>query len=327
MYPQPWLSSVVKKVEQEIKTPIFDRSTTPISLTPAGQYYIQQVEKVMKIEEEMRTHFAQLSSQETKLHIGSSMFFCTYVLPQLFQEFREENPQITLTLTEGGSESMVEKITQPQTGFLFGGRTAANKRQDSIGSMVYGRNCFGGAGAISHQQAVESILLFFWWIAQTQWARQEEACRSLGSLPGWALSPLASRKRQLWAQYAAMWTRRFYAKCVCFSHADDDRFLSGIWRKRSVFPAFYNSGVRSTHGECGLLSVGWSHCNPRDLPIFVKTAHESGAAEIDWFYVESQLIKDNSWHIRKSDKGRAWALKPCPFKRGLPYTKKYIPVI
>ena len=89
---QPWLSSVVKKVEREIKAPIFDRSTTPISLTPAGQYYIQQVEKVMKIEEEMRAHFAQLSNQETKLHIGSSMFFCTYVLPQLFQEFRAASP-------------------------------------------------------------------------------------------------------------------------------------------------------------------------------------------------------------------------------------------
>ena len=51
---QPWLSSVVKKVEQEIKTPLFDRSTNPISLTPAGEYYIQQVEKVMAIEEDMR---------------------------------------------------------------------------------------------------------------------------------------------------------------------------------------------------------------------------------------------------------------------------------
>ena len=92
---QPWLSSVVKKVEQEIKTPLFDRSTNPISLTPAGEYYIQQVEKVMAIEEDMREHFAALSSPGTQLHIGSSMFFCTYVLPRLFQEFREQNPQIT----------------------------------------------------------------------------------------------------------------------------------------------------------------------------------------------------------------------------------------
>ena len=100
---QPWLSSVVKKVEQEIKTPLFDRSTNPISLTPAGEYYIQQVEKVMAIEEDMREHFAALSGPGTQLHIGSSMFFCTYVLPRLFQEFREQNPQITLTLTEGAA--------------------------------------------------------------------------------------------------------------------------------------------------------------------------------------------------------------------------------
>ena len=116
---QPWLSSVVKKVEQEIKTPIFDRSTNPISLTAAGQYYIQQVEQVMNIEEEMRRHFAQLSSQETQLHIGSSMFFCTYVLPRLFQEFREENPQITLTLTEGGGNSMTEKLLNHKLDFFL----------------------------------------------------------------------------------------------------------------------------------------------------------------------------------------------------------------
>lgn len=107
---QPWLSSVVKKVEQEIKTPIFDRSTTPISLTPAGEYYIRQVEKVMAIEEDMRAHFSLFRSPETQLHVGSSMFFCTYVLPRLFKEFREENPQITLFLTEGGNDVMEERL-------------------------------------------------------------------------------------------------------------------------------------------------------------------------------------------------------------------------
>lgn len=116
---QPWLSSVVKKVEQEIKTPLFDRSTTPISLTPAGEYYIQQVEKVMAIEADMRTHFALLSRPDTHLQMGSSMFFCTYVLPRLFQEFREENPQITLTLTEGGSAAMAERLLERKLDFFL----------------------------------------------------------------------------------------------------------------------------------------------------------------------------------------------------------------
>ena len=98
---QPWLSSVVKKVEQEIKTPLFDRSTTPISLTPAGEYYVEQAKRVMAIEEEMRRHFQELSMKADEgLNIGSSMFFCTYVLPNLLQEFRAMNPQITLTFTE-----------------------------------------------------------------------------------------------------------------------------------------------------------------------------------------------------------------------------------
>ena len=116
---QPWLSSVVKKVEQEIKTPLFDRSTNPISLTPAGEYYIQQVEKVMAIEEDMRAHFASLSQPGTQLHIGSSMFFCTYVLPRLFQEFRAQNPQITLTLTEGGAAAMSERLLERKLDFFL----------------------------------------------------------------------------------------------------------------------------------------------------------------------------------------------------------------
>lgn len=116
---QPWLSSVVKKVEQEIKTPLFDRSTNPISLTPAGEYYIQQVEKVMAIEEDMREHFAALSGPGTQLHIGSSMFFCTYVLPRLFQEFREQNPQITLTLTEGSSAVLLDKLLERRLDFFL----------------------------------------------------------------------------------------------------------------------------------------------------------------------------------------------------------------
>lgn len=129
---QPWLSSVVKKVEQEIKTPLFDRSTNPISLTPAGEYYIQQVEKVMAIEEDMRAHFARLSRPDTQLHMGSSMFFCTYVLPRLFQEFREENPQITLTLTEGGSAAMAEKLLARKLDFFLEAEPLQHPKLQSV---------------------------------------------------------------------------------------------------------------------------------------------------------------------------------------------------
>ena len=47
---QPWLSSVVKKAEQELNVPIFDRSTNPISLTAEGEYYIRQIECILAIQ-------------------------------------------------------------------------------------------------------------------------------------------------------------------------------------------------------------------------------------------------------------------------------------
>lgn len=51
----------------------------------------------------MAGHFRQLSNLgRTELRIGSSMFFCTYVLPDLMKEFQLLYPQVTLTLTEGG---------------------------------------------------------------------------------------------------------------------------------------------------------------------------------------------------------------------------------
>ena len=110
---QPRLSSAVKKTEQELKLPLFDRTTNPISLTEAGQYYIEQVERISAIEEEMRNRFAQMRAVSgATLHIGSSMFFCTYVLPTLLKDFREQYPQITLIFTEGDTRALVEKLTR-----------------------------------------------------------------------------------------------------------------------------------------------------------------------------------------------------------------------
>ena len=106
---QSWLSSVVKKTEQEIKAPLFDRSTVPISMTEAGLYYIRQAEKIMAVEEETRRHFQEFSAG-MELHIGSSMFFCTYVFLKLLKEFQEQNPSISLSFTEGSSSLLAERL-------------------------------------------------------------------------------------------------------------------------------------------------------------------------------------------------------------------------
>lgn len=117
---QPWLSATVKKIEQSYNCQLFDRNTTPISLTEAGKYYIEHIEQIMSIEEEMRRHFKELhDTAGMELHIGSSMFFCTYVLPTLLSDFRAIYPQITVTFSEGTGQILLDKLLDGTLDFLL----------------------------------------------------------------------------------------------------------------------------------------------------------------------------------------------------------------
>lgn len=117
---QPWLSATVKKVERKLQCPIFNRATNPISLTEAGQYYISQIERVIKIEEEIQQYFSDLNaSANTKMCIGSSMFFCTYVLPKLTEPFQMKFPSVALTFQEGLSQDLEQELLEDKLDFIL----------------------------------------------------------------------------------------------------------------------------------------------------------------------------------------------------------------
>ena len=79
---QPALSAAVRKAEEEIHTAIFDRSTNPICLTVAGEYYIDAVKRILDIREEMQTYFDALAGEcQGTVQVGAASFFCAHILP------------------------------------------------------------------------------------------------------------------------------------------------------------------------------------------------------------------------------------------------------
>lgn len=106
---QPALSAAIKKVEEKIGLPIFDRSGNPIQLTPAGEYYIESIERIMEIEKEMAAHFACLLGNNREIiNIGSASFFCAYVLPTIIEQFRLEYPGYLVNLLEANADDLVK---------------------------------------------------------------------------------------------------------------------------------------------------------------------------------------------------------------------------
>ncbi|MEE1042732.1 MAG: LysR family transcriptional regulator, partial [Clostridia bacterium] len=55
---QPSLSASVKRIEEKVSVPLFDRSTTPISLTEAGQEYVKYALEIKEREQDFERYIS-----------------------------------------------------------------------------------------------------------------------------------------------------------------------------------------------------------------------------------------------------------------------------
>ncbi len=79
---QPSLSASIKRIEDKAGAPIFNRATTPITLTEIGEQYVQCAHEMDKIEAGFQSFVhdrLQLIKGEVK--IGGSSLFSSYILP------------------------------------------------------------------------------------------------------------------------------------------------------------------------------------------------------------------------------------------------------
>lgn len=108
---QPALSTAIKKVEKKIGSPIFDRSTSPIGLTPGGEVYIEAIEKLFNLEETTLNQLNNLNGLLAgKLVIGGTIFFTSFILPALLAEFSTKYPQIKIELAEGTTTQLTDRL-------------------------------------------------------------------------------------------------------------------------------------------------------------------------------------------------------------------------
>ena len=97
----------VKRIENRIGSPIFDRSTKPLQLTEVGEHYIQAIEKIMDIENNLENFIRDLGDLKTgTLNIGGSNFFSSWVLPSLIADFSQKFPNIQISLVEESSANL-----------------------------------------------------------------------------------------------------------------------------------------------------------------------------------------------------------------------------
>ena len=79
---QPSLSATVKRIEEKIGYPVFDRSTKPLQLTEPGVQYIRTVEKLMSVESDFTEYINDWGGLQTgNLTLGGSSLFSSWPSP------------------------------------------------------------------------------------------------------------------------------------------------------------------------------------------------------------------------------------------------------
>ena len=98
---QPSLSATIKKIEEQAGAPIFERKTRPVSLTPFGVAFIQGVEQVYAIEENLQNMVYELHTlQSGFVSIGGSNLSVPYAIPQKLAAFKLRYPNVQLRIVE-----------------------------------------------------------------------------------------------------------------------------------------------------------------------------------------------------------------------------------
>ena len=88
---QPALSASIKKAEEKLGYPIFNRSTLPFSLTPEGKVYVKGIEEILKIEEETRNSIIELGDLKSgTLTIGTATHISFFAIPIICREFKKK---------------------------------------------------------------------------------------------------------------------------------------------------------------------------------------------------------------------------------------------
>lgn len=109
---QPPLSQQIRALERELDAQLFRRKPRGVELTPAGRALLDEARAILaRAEEAVATTRRAARGETGRIGIGftSSASFHPFV-PRAIRAFREQSPQVALTLDESGTTELVEGL-------------------------------------------------------------------------------------------------------------------------------------------------------------------------------------------------------------------------
>ena len=113
---QPTLSQHINKLEKNIGVQLFDRNTTPLTLTYAGEKFVEIASRILEAEKELIQEMEDINGLcKGRLTIGISPIHGSSLLPTILPKYKERFPNIEIVLVEENAHKLEELAERGKT--------------------------------------------------------------------------------------------------------------------------------------------------------------------------------------------------------------------
>lgn len=108
---QPAVTKHIKLLEEELRLPLFLRSSSGVVLTDAGAVFLRHVQETerahAKVLAQLQSPLGDLSG---RFRLGSSMTIASYYLPDVLVRFKNKHAAVTCDVMEGNTDFIVGQL-------------------------------------------------------------------------------------------------------------------------------------------------------------------------------------------------------------------------
>lgn len=108
---QPAVSLQIQALEERYETKLFDRSSSMVTLTPAGEVLYKFAKEILALYAAAEKAISkQIGLVKGSLTIGAGSNIGNYILPSVITDFKNTNPKIKIYLLVGNSKRVIELL-------------------------------------------------------------------------------------------------------------------------------------------------------------------------------------------------------------------------
>ncbi len=112
---QSTASQHIRQLEDELGARLFDRTTSHVTLTAAGQLFYEHAHTILATVDEAHLCLKRFQGMEVApLRLAASSIPASYLLPSLLSHFRDDFPGVKPVLLQGGSEQVLRFVREDQ---------------------------------------------------------------------------------------------------------------------------------------------------------------------------------------------------------------------